>query len=244
MLLQKFDVQHLIVPQAAKHPCRYRHRGLLVKRMAKQLSQYTVISQAENVTTLYCVLSVCQRGHSNPWSQQHHHSWRSQCDPCLWQHHCSWWCLRRTESSKRMGLFVHQYVPTQCNQLQEVAKPRGNATPITTKPDSSVPWEEQPRPATETTLTRSLRQLNGGAKHPIDLRARKSFEHDGCSEWVFSASLASDASDASGEVGSQQGWSVLGPSRDMCERNPQPGKRKRKPRKLQSFFGVFGFKKL
>ena len=47
---------------------------------------------------------------------------------------------RRTESSKRMGQFV---------QLQEVAKPRGNATPITAKPDSSVPWEEQPRSATE-----------------------------------------------------------------------------------------------
>ena len=30
--------------------------------MAKQLSQYTVISLAENVTTLYCVLPVCQRG--------------------------------------------------------------------------------------------------------------------------------------------------------------------------------------
>ena len=56
---------------------------------------------------------------------------------------------RRTESSKRMGQFVHQYVPTQCHQLQEVAKPRGNATPITTKPDSSVLWEEQPRSAAE-----------------------------------------------------------------------------------------------
>ena len=55
----------------------------------------------------------------------------------------------RTESSKRMGQFVHQYVPTQCNQLQEVAKTRGNATPITTKPDSSVPWEEQPLSATK-----------------------------------------------------------------------------------------------
>ena len=99
--------------------------------------------------------------------------------------------LLRAESSKRMGLFVHQYVPTQCNQLQEVAKARGNATPVTTKPYSSVPWEEQPCPATETTLTRSLRQLNGRARHTIDLRAWKSFEHDGCSEWVFSASLAS-----------------------------------------------------
>ena len=34
----------------------------------------------------------------------------------------------------------------------------------------------------EEKLTRSLRQLNGGARHPIDLRAQKWFEHVGCSE--------------------------------------------------------------
>ena len=48
-----------------------------------------------------------------------------------------------------MGQFVDQYVLTQCNQLLEVAKTGGNVTPITTKPDSSVPWEEQPLAATK-----------------------------------------------------------------------------------------------
>ena len=52
-------------------------------------------------------------------------------------------------------------------------------------------WEKQPRSATESTLKKSLRQLNGGARHLVaDLRARKSFEHVGCSKRVFSASLA------------------------------------------------------
>ena len=37
---------------------------------------------------------------------------------------------------------------------------------------------------------RSLRQLNGGARHLIDLRARRSFEHSGCSELVSSTSFA------------------------------------------------------
>ena len=53
-----------------------------------------------------------------------------------------------------------------------------------------------------------------------------------------------NVSDASGEAGSQQGWSVLGPPRDMCKRNLQPGNVKKKPRKPQSFLGVFGCKKL
>ena len=116
--------------------------------MAKQLSQYTVISLAENVTTLYCVLPVCQRGHSNPWSQQHHHSWRGQCDPCLWQHHCSWWCF-----------------------------------PL------YLTCEEQSHPIVWGCLYTSMSLPNVISYK--NLRARKSFEHDGCSEWVFSASLAS-----------------------------------------------------
>ena len=42
--------------------------------------------------------------------------------------------------------------PPQCKSATGVAKARGNATPITPKPYSSVAWEEQPRSATETTL--------------------------------------------------------------------------------------------
>ena len=53
---------------------------------------------------------------------------------------------------------------------------------ITVNPHGSIPLERQLRSVKETPVAKkSLRQLNGGARHPMDLRARRSFEHDGCS---------------------------------------------------------------
>ena len=66
-----FEGASVMVPPIAKHPCTCRHRwnsnptqGPFVKRMAMHLGHFTVISLAENVTTLYSVLSVCQVGHN------------------------------------------------------------------------------------------------------------------------------------------------------------------------------------
>ena len=61
----------VLVPPIAQHPCTCRHRwysnpskGPFVKRMAMHLGHFTVISIADNVTTLNSVLPVCQGGHN------------------------------------------------------------------------------------------------------------------------------------------------------------------------------------
>ena len=66
-----FEGVSVLVPPIAKHPCTCRHRwnsnpskGPFVNRMAMHLGHFTVISLAENVTTLNSVLPVCQGGHN------------------------------------------------------------------------------------------------------------------------------------------------------------------------------------
>ena len=52
---------------------------------------------------------------------------------------------------------------------------------ITKPPFGSIFLEGQLHSVTKSMRKRSLRQLDGGARHPLDLRARRSFEHHGFS---------------------------------------------------------------
>ena len=178
----QFEGVSVIVPQVAKHPCICRHRwnpnpnqGPLVKRMAMHLGQFMVISLAENVTALSrSVLPIWQRGHCNPWYQKHHHSWWGQCSPCHWHHHHSWWCfplqsdLWKAETFERMGL-------CSCTICTIWMLGAAIATPITVKPYCSIPRQRQPRPARESHVAK-----NPWSSSMVDLRARRSFEHNGC----------------------------------------------------------------
>ena len=55
---------------------------------------------------------------------------------------------------------------------------------ITTPPFGSIFLEGQLHSVTKSMRKRSLRQLDGGARHPLDLRARRSFEHHGFCQWA------------------------------------------------------------
>ena len=74
------------------------------------------------------------------------------------------------------------YVPTQCNQPLEVANAGGNdCYTYHCKAILLHPTAEATAPSQRISCCqKSLTQLNGGARHTIDLRARRSFEHNGC----------------------------------------------------------------
>ena len=74
------------------------------------------------------------------------------------------------------------YVPTQCNQPLGVANARGSECyTYHCKAILLDPTAEAAAPSQRISCCqKSLKQLNGGARHTIDLRARRSFEHNGC----------------------------------------------------------------
>ena len=56
-----------------------------------------------------------------------------------------------------------------------------SATPITVKPFAPSHGRGNRAQPENLMLPKSVKPLNGGARHTIDLRARRSFEHNGCS---------------------------------------------------------------
>ena len=210
------------VPPIAKYPCICRHRwnsnptpGPFVKRMAMQLGHFTVISLAEIVATLDSDLHVAKMVIMPSISK---------ASPFLTG---SVWPLSVTTS--------------KCL----VASPAARSLKQQSRP-SQLHYTEKVRE----------RKLNDGAKQPIDLHTQKPFEHWAWwnNGWMFSTCLASpgvgtvesrrSASDVSGEAGSEQGWSVLGPPGKSASGIPNLTTSKKKPGRPQRFRGSFGCRTL
>ena len=175
-----FEGASVMVPPIAKHPCTYRHRwnsnltqGPFVTRMVLHLGHFTVISIAENVTTLYSVLPVCQGGHS-------------------------------AQSIKSITILDRTSVTPVSN----------NSSPRNFHHTEKV-WK---------------RRFHDEAMLPMDLHTQKTFGHRAwLKKWLSVRCLfafpgghrrtTSSASDASGEAGSEQGWSVVGPPGKRASKN-------------------------